>query len=88
MTTAPPVPCYAAGRGLFIGGEIMGRRKHQITAYERNELFELWVRFRNERDAAETLSDFMNGTKEEAEKLIAEFEIRYMGNTLDFCGLR
>ncbi len=65
----------------------MGRTTRLISAYEKNELFELWLRFRNDRDAETMLSDFMGGTKDQARELIKDFEVEYLKNTLDACGL-
>ena len=64
----------------------MGKTVRSAPSYEKDDLYELWLRFRGDHDAAGTLSDFMNGTKEEAQKLIAEFEMVCVAQGLQYGG--
>lgn len=47
------------------------------------ELYELWLNFKDNDDAATILSDFMTATKREAGILIDKFELRYESTLLD-----
>lgn len=50
--------------------------------YDREELYDLWIRFRNNPDAVEILSGFANTTPEFAEELHKEFLLRYEAEVL------
>lgn len=50
--------------------------------YDREELYDLWTRFRNNPDAVEILSGFANSTPEFSEELHKEFLLRYEAEML------
>ncbi len=53
-------------------------------AFTEEELYDLWIKFKDANDASVILSDFMNATKEEAEVLIDKFELQYQSRALDY----
>lgn len=55
----------------------------QITAFSEDELYLLWVNFKDLPDASAMLSDFMDASKADATKLICRFEIKYEASLLD-----
>lgn len=54
----------------------MSMRLEICSPYTKQELYDLWFNFRNDPNAAATLSDFMQSDKAAAETLIDEFESR------------
>ena len=56
--------------------------KRERLTYTREELFDLWVRFRDNPDAVEILSDFANSTPEFSEELHKKFLLRYEAEVL------
>ena len=59
------------------------KRKPLLTSYDKGELYEMWLRFRDDPDAKTILSDFAMTTKNQAAELIAEFEIKHEAETLN-----
>lgn len=53
-------------------------------AFTEEELYDLWIKFKDADDASIILSIFMNATKEKAEMLIDKFELRYQSSSLDY----
>lgn len=53
------------------------------SKYNKDELYDLWLNFRTSPDSVVILADFMLGTKQQAEELIKEFEIRQESSMLD-----
>lgn len=51
--------------------------------YDQSELYELWLRFRNNDDAVDLMCDFSYLNRLQAAELIAEFEIRHEAETLN-----
>lgn len=58
-------------------------RRMPITRFSKEELYKLWLNFKDNENAITILSDFMIATKEEAKILNNEFEIRYQSSILD-----
>lgn len=55
--------------------------------FSEQELYELWTVFRDNPDAVQMLSDFIGrgDNREQARKLIEQFEIRHEAAILDVC---
>ena len=51
--------------------------------YSKDDLFTLWLSFRGQHDEVRVLQDFALCNKQEAEALIAEFELHLECSTLD-----
>lgn len=51
--------------------------------FSNDDLYKLWLNFKDNENAITILSDFMIATKEEAKILNNEFEIRYQSSILD-----
>lgn len=51
--------------------------------YSKDDLFTLWLNFRGQHDELRMMQDFALCGKQEAEALIAEFELRFECSTLD-----
>lgn len=58
-------------------------RRMPITRFSKEELYKLWLNFKDNENAITILSDFMIATKKEAAALNDEFEIRYQSSILD-----
>ncbi len=54
-----------------------------MTGYTREELFTLWRGFREEHDATRILMDFALCSKNQAQILIDDFEVRYESQLLN-----
>ena len=50
------------------------------SPYTKQELYEMWVKFRDDPNAVIILSDFMQSDKGSAARLIDEFESRFQHN--------
>lgn len=57
--------------------------KRERLTYTKEELFQLWRRFRENEDAIETLQAFAITNEETARKLHEEFLIRYEADYLN-----
>lgn len=59
------------------------RRVKRSVMFSNNDLYRLWLKFKDDENAITILSDFMVATKEEARILNEQFEIRYQSSVLD-----
>ncbi|MGI6048940.1 MAG: hypothetical protein ACOYEG_13205 [Petrimonas sp.] len=54
-----------------------------MQGFTQQELYDMWLNFRDSPNAVVILSDFMIAKKREAKKLIEHFEIRYQSQLLN-----
>lgn len=54
-----------------------------MSVYSKAELYELWTFFAGQHDEVQMMMDFALCNREEAQALIAEFEIVYEAHALD-----
>ena len=54
-----------------------------MHGFTQQELYDMWLNFRDSPNAVVILSDFMIAKKGEAKKLIEHFEIRYQSQLLN-----
>jgi len=59
------------------------RRVKPSVMFSNDDLYKLWLNFKDDENAITILSDFMVATKEEAKILDEQFEIRYQSSVLD-----
>lgn len=51
--------------------------------FSNEDLYSLWLNFKDDDNAITILSDFMVATKKEAKALIEQFEIRFQASALN-----